>query len=122
MDEEMTTEERTLGRRAVDSALLLRWIPFLSLIILMVTQTIYFTRYISGLELSNTQLISTVTKLEAKVEQLSANMAQGVVPSAQSQWRLEMMERQINEYRQIIGDNGRRLALLEARLRGGAER
>jgi hypothetical protein len=113
-EDDMTENDRTLGRRAVDSALLLRWIPFLSLIVLMVTQTIYFTRYISGLELSNTQLVSTVSKLEAKMEQLAAGMAQGAIPNAEMALQIRYFDTRLNELRAMANDNSRRITQLEA--------
>ncbi|HEU4770095.1 MAG TPA: hypothetical protein VFS77_22195 [Pyrinomonadaceae bacterium] len=114
--------ERSLGRRTLDSAYFLRWIPFMSLIAVMIMQTIYFTRYVSGLEASKTQLINTVAEIRAEVKALSASVNQGAIPSAQNQWRIEQVERQTSEQRQMLSDITRRISAVESNGRSSRER
>jgi hypothetical protein len=133
MTTENGTEPRTPGRRPIDSAHLLRWVPFMSLLFLMLIQTILGTRYISSIELTNTQLVTQVTRLETRLEALTVAQNSGAIPSAQNQWRIEQAERQIaesrqqfdrqvSENRQTIADLTRRVSALEAHGRASRER
>lgn len=120
--DDMNDPTRTPGRREVDGAHLLKWVPFTSLIFLMLVQTIYVTRYVSGLETSNTMLLKTVAALEGKVEALTASVNQGAVPSAQAQWRLDAFDRAITDLRALANDNSRRITAVESRSRVERER
>ena len=115
-------EDRTPGRRNWDGVHLLKWVPFLSLLFLMIMQTIYVTRYVSGLEASNTQLVATVADIRAELKALSGNVAQGAVPSAQMSLRLEYLEARMNEMRATANDNSRRIGSLESHSRAARER
>lgn len=101
----------------MDSAHLLRWVPFLSLLFLMMMQTIFVTRYVSGLESSNTQLVATVAEIRAELKALSSSVHQGSIPSAQNQWRIEQVERQLGEAKQSLSDLSRRTTAIETNMR-----
>lgn len=122
MQEIQDMEERTPGRRGWDGVHLLKWIPFLSLLFLMIMQTIYVTRYVSGLEASNTQLVATVAEIRAELKSLSNNVSSGAVPNAQMQWRLEIIERDVSALRNTAAENTRRLTALELQSRTARER
>jgi hypothetical protein len=114
--------ERSVGRRPSDSAHLLKWIPVMSLGLLLLLQTIYVTRWGSGIETSNAQLAATVAELKAELRSLSAIVSGSAAPSAQMQLRIEFLERQANENRQSINDLTRRISNEEARGRAGRDR
>jgi hypothetical protein len=114
--------ERTVGRRPSDTAHILKWIPVMSLGLLLLLQTIYVTRWGSGIETSNAQLAATVAELKSELRSLSAIVSSGAAPSAQMQLRIEFLERQANENRQAINDITRRISNEEARGRAGRER
>lgn len=112
---ENTQHERHVGRRPLDSAHVLKWVPVLSLGALLLLQTIYVTRNYGGIESNVALLLTANAKLEAKVEALTAAVAQGSVPNAQAQLRLEFLERQANENRQSVADVLRQITQLDAR-------
>lgn len=131
-DSEERTEpvERAPGRRPADTApMVVRWGPFLSILFLVCGHLVYVTRWGSGLETTVGGLVQTVAKLEAKVDALTAAVAQGSVPSAQLQLRVEFLERSANETRQTVQtlerrvfENERGLTSEAARGRAGRER
>lgn len=115
--------ERQPGRRPVDTApLVMRWGPYISIVILIAGHLVYVTRWGSGLETTVSGLVQTVAKLEAKVDALTQAVAQGSVPSAQLQIRVEFLERQANENRQGIADLQRRVIDNERGLSGESAR
>lgn len=113
----MSTTDRTPGRRALDMAPILKWLPFISLLVLMLGQTVYVTRYVAGIETSNTTLITTVAELKVEMKALSATVNQAAIPSATTTLRIDYLEARLNEQRAAANDNSRRIAQLEARLR-----
>lgn len=95
--------DRTPGRRPPDTApLVMRWGPYISLVVLIAGHLVYVTRWGGSLETTVNALVQSTAKLEAKVDTLTAAQAQGSVPNAQLQIRVEFLERLANENRQSM--------------------
>lgn len=114
MDDDRDHTDRGPGRRPLDLAPpLLRWLPFMTLLTIILGQTVFVTRYVSGIETSNAQLIATVTELKAELKGLSASVSQSAIPSATMTLRIEYVEARVNELRAMANDNSRRITQLE---------
>lgn len=130
MAEPIELAERTPGRRPPDTApMVIRWGPFVSIVVLVLGQIVYVTRWGSSLEATVGSLLQSTAKLEAKVDTLTATQAQGSVPNAQLQIRVEFLERLANENRQAmqtlerrVVDSERGLSSESARRRAERER
>lgn len=86
------------GRRPVDGALL-RWVPFMSLVAMLILQTIYFTRYISAMEMKQVAGMEQMADLKAQVTALTTSYNSNVIPQAQTNWRLQQVESGVAECR-----------------------
>lgn len=118
----MGETDRTPGRRGIDGAHFIKWVPVMSLVALMIMQTIYFTRYVSGLESQVARLVESNADLKVELKALQSSMSQAAAPTARAETRMEYFEARLNELRSAANDNGRRITALEAHGRARTER
>ena len=107
-------QDRTPGRRTLDSAHFIKWVPVLSLVALMIMQTIYFTRYVAGLEGQVARLVESNAELKTELRAIQTSVSQAAAPTARTETRMEYFEARLNELRSTSNDNSRRLSTLEA--------
>ncbi len=81
-----------------------RWIPFLAFFLTLIIQSVFITRYASGIEAKQTYQGEQLTGVLATVTTLSSQFASQAIPLAQTNWRLSQVESAAQDCQKRVGE------------------